>query len=37
MIAILRAMPADGRSGDVYAVRTDQLGWLDKAGGQKSV
>ena len=31
MIAILRAMPADGRSGDVYAVRTDQLTRLIEA------
>jgi FkbM family methyltransferase len=37
MIAILRAMPADGRSGDVYAVRTDQLTRLVEDGARPSI
>jgi FkbM family methyltransferase len=34
MIKILRAFPADDRSGDVYAVRSDQLTRLSEAGDQ---
>jgi hypothetical protein len=30
MIKVLRAMPADDRSGDVYAVRIDQLSRLNQ-------
>jgi FkbM family methyltransferase len=36
MIAILHAMPANGRSGDVYAVRTDQLTRLIQARARPS-
>ena len=32
MIKVLRAMPADDRSGDVYAVRSDRLARLPDAG-----
>ena len=37
MIAILRAMPADGRSGDVYAARADQLTRLNEVGARSRV
>jgi FkbM family methyltransferase len=37
MIAILRGMPANGRSGDVYAVRTDQLTRVNETGAPQSV
>jgi FkbM family methyltransferase len=37
MIAILRGMPANGRSGDVYAVRTDQLTRVNETGAPPSV
>ena len=35
MIEILRALPTDDRSGDVYAVRTDQLARLAGFTGQE--
>jgi FkbM family methyltransferase len=34
MIKILRALPTNDRSGDVYAVRSDQLGRFSRAGDQ---